>query len=110
VAIEIHDSLHPDKKAAIRSCVNDEKSERCLLAERAFLAKLEGGCSIPVFGLASLDGPNISLTAGIISLDGSERIIRKAFGKDPLALGQSVANEILEAGGDKILAEIKNQL
>ncbi len=110
IAIEIHSSLPSDKREAVRHCINDEKSEKCLLAERAFLAKLEGGCSIPVFGLATLEGTDVSLTAGIISLDGSERIIRKAIGQDPLVLGQSLASEILNAGGDKILMEIKNQL
>ena len=35
---------------------------------------MDGGCSIPVFGLAQLNGEEIQMKGGIISLDGKQRI------------------------------------
>ena len=54
VALECAVSLNPEKKARIRELCNHAETEQQLLAERAFLRRLQGGCSIPVFGLASI--------------------------------------------------------
>lgn len=110
VAVETHASLSQEKRAAIRALVNDEPTERRLLAERAFLAKLEGGCSIPVFALAQLQGGELTISGGIVSLDGSERIVKTLKGNDPNALGRQLADEVLAAGGDRILAAIRQAL
>ncbi|MFY0605647.1 MAG: hydroxymethylbilane synthase [Cyclobacteriaceae bacterium] len=110
VAIESHRLLDPDKKAAIRQCLNHADTEERLLAERAFLAELEGGCSIPVFGFAQKSGDELNMVAGIVSLDGSHRIVKEKSGNNPAQLGAELATEILSAGGDKILAEIRKQL
>ena len=84
-------------------------SETCLLAERAFLKKLEGGCSIPAFGYAVLDGEEIILTAGLASLDGSKilRTTEKGSMQDPEELGKRVGEYILQNGGREMLAEIR---
>ncbi len=56
--------------------MNDEKTENCIRAERAFLKTLQGGCSIPAFGYAQYEDDDlISLKAGIISLDG-HRVVK----------------------------------
>ncbi len=109
IAIESATSLAPEKIREIRACLNNPVSETCLLAERAFLKKLEGGCSIPAFGHAILDGDEITLTAGLASLDGS-RILRtteKGPAQDPEALGKMVGEYILKNGGREMLAEIR---
>ena len=54
VALECAVSLNPEEKARIRELCNHAETEQQLLAERAFLRRLQGGCSIPVFGLASV--------------------------------------------------------
>ena len=76
IAIEVFDSIDQNLKEKIRECVNHPETEVVLTAERAYLRKLEGGCSIPAFALAECDGPSLRLTAGLISLDG-RRLIRK---------------------------------
>ena len=55
LAIEAHINLDKEKRSIIREVVNHAETERILLAERAFLRKLEGGCSIPVFANAHLE-------------------------------------------------------
>ncbi len=110
IVVETHKKLSFEKKEIIRRWVNHEETEYCLRTERAFLKKLEGGCSIPSFGYAWLDGSTVNLKAGIISLDGSEivKIKRAAPVEDGKDLGKSVAQEVLALGGDKILREIRD--
>ena len=113
VAIQVaHDTLSNDKKTLVRTACNDKRSECVLLAERSFLKKIDGGCSIPVFGHAIIVENELKLSAGIISLDGQEIIRIEKIGaiSSPEDLGEVVANELLSKGGDKILKEIKNQL
>ncbi len=112
VAIEVHESLSKEKKDLIRFCVNHKATEQCLLAERAYLRYMEGGCSIPVFGLATLSGANIELEAGIISLDGTKRISVHLTDSAANAekLGTLMAKQVLAQGGDKILRKIKETL
>lgn len=110
IAIESHVSLSREKREKIRSLINHPATESRLLAERAFLKRLEGGCSIPVFALAHNDGDHIVIEGGIVSLDGQTRIVKTAKGKNPAIVGNELAEELLNAGGDVILKNIKSQL
>ena len=112
VAIEVAETLPTDKQQAIRKLTNHEPTEACLKAERSFLRRLEGGCSIPVFGLATWQGAQISLTGGIISLDG-QQILRQTVTAPPIEseqLGQQLAGSILAQGGDVLLQTIRQNL
>ncbi|BHH85120.1 hydroxymethylbilane synthase [Desulforhopalus sp. 52FAK] len=113
IAIEVASSLAPEKMQQVRDCLNNKKSEICLLAERAFLKKLEGGCSIPAFGYATLsdDGKEISLTAGLANLDGSIILRKTEIGSadNPEALGMSVGDYVLQNNGKEMLLEIRRQ-
>src|SRR6187551_1267817 len=112
VAIECHKKLSFDKKEIIQRWVNHPVTENCIRTERAFLKKLQGGCSIPSFGYAHYDGDLITLKAGIISLDGQQvvKVKRSASPGDAKELGESVASEVLRKGGTEILSEIRKQL
>lgn len=113
IAIEAADSLAIDKINAIRQLTNHSLTESCLLAERAFLARLEGGCSIPSFALAQwTDDKTIELTGGLVSLDGSQ-LLRENFTSAPeeaSSLGHELAESILAQGGDVLLADIRAKL
>ncbi len=113
VAIQIaHETLSAEKTAIIRNACNEENTEKAVLAERSFLRKLEGGCSIPVFGHAIHNDGVVSMNAGIISLDGGTLIEIEGVcnAEDTERLGDILAEELLEKGGDKILKEIKEAL
>jgi len=112
VAIECAVNLDADIKGKIRSLLNHPHTEKQLLAERAFLKRLQGGCSIPVFGLAQYDAETdtISMTGGIISLDGKEIIKEVLSGLNPEEVGFALADKILDLGGGRILQEIKANL
>lgn len=112
IAIECHKKLSFEKKEIIQRWVNDVSTEACIRTERAFLKTLEGGCSVPSFGYAWLEGGIVTLKAGIISLDGQEviKIKRSAPVDDGKDLGKSIANEVLAKGGDRILSEIRRKI
>lgn len=111
VAIQAAPTTIGQKKVDfIRMAVNDTESELCVGAERAYLRQLEGGCSIPVFGNAILRDDVITLKGGIVSLDGQEMIVKELSGKDPETLGVAFSKLVAEAGGDRILKEIKETL
>lgn len=113
IAIEVASTLDPEKVQKVRGCLNNKKSEICLLAERAFLKKLEGGCSIPAFGYATLsaDGTEVTLTAGLASLDGATILRKSETGSaaDPETIGASVGEYVLEHNGKEMLLEIRRQ-
>ena len=111
VAIEVNENLDSTRKNAVRAALNHTETESCLLAERAFLKTMDGGCSIPVFGLATLEGDALHLTGGIISLDGNQTIRKNQSGTiaDGPLLGHRLAEEVLQSGGAAILESIKSQ-
>lgn len=112
IAIEISDNIDPKKVDLIRQYVNHADTEFCLLAERAFLRKLEGGCSIPAFALATLAGDQLTIKGGLISLDGQEAVQETLSGQksDATALGNQLGDLVLKNGGAPILKSIKENL
>ncbi|GAB3235823.1 hydroxymethylbilane synthase [Algoriphagus aestuariicola] len=109
VAIEAAKSLDPALRVQIIAACNHSETEVRLNAERAYLRVLEGGCSIPVFALASLEEGKVKLKGGIVSLDGKERIALEVSGEKSHAekLGEELAERVFAAGGKSILEQIK---
>jgi hydroxymethylbilane synthase len=81
-------------------------------AERGFLARIEGGCQVPIAGHATVEGGEVVLRALVASLDGT-RVIR-AERSGPFAearrMGAAVAEELLSKGADAILRECEGKL
>ncbi len=109
IAIEATCYLDEDIREKIRQLVNHAETESRLLAERAFLRTLRGGCSVPVFALASLQQNNLELRGGVISLDGKAMIRDSVSGPASAAeqLGEQLAQRIIAQGGNAILDEIR---
>jgi hydroxymethylbilane synthase len=81
-------------------------------AERALLARLEGGCQVPVGALASFSGESLSLDAYVGDVDGSAGLRRRGSAAvadegAARALGVRVAEELLAAGARPILARLR---
>jgi hydroxymethylbilane synthase len=112
VTIEVYKELQEDKKQAVRKAVNHAQTEIRLLAERAFLRKLQGGCSVPVYALANLlSDEELEITGGVIALDGETRINLTEKGHPNAAetIGNLLAERVIAAGGARILKEIKGE-
>ncbi len=85
--------------------INNELAYRAVLTERAYLERLGAGCDAPVGAYATVDPDSLEITleALIASDDGSRILRRSACGDEPLALGRSLADELVLAysGGVK---------
>jgi hydroxymethylbilane synthase len=85
----------------------DPDADAAVRAERALLAELHGGCSVPVGALAVRLSGIIVLTAQVTSLDGSDRACGAVTGTDPEATGAVLAALLRERGSDAILAAVR---
>lgn len=112
LAVEIATSLSAEKKSRIREIINDPTTEIKVKAERAYLRKLKGGCSIPAFANAQIQDNSIVLQAGIFSLNGKDFINKSVTGSmnNPESLGKKLGEEILNDGGAEILEKINKEL
>ncbi|NML67413.1 hydroxymethylbilane synthase [Hymenobacter sp. RP-2-7] len=110
IAVECSRFLDDELKNKIKLALDHPDTHRCLLAERAFLRTMEGGCSIPSFALATLtDAGHISLHGGLVSLGGEEYVdtVQTAPAAQAEGLGMAVAERVLGSGGAAIMASIR---
>ena len=112
LALEASVHLDPEIRAKIRDICNHKTSEDCLKAERSFLKIMEGGCSVPIFALASIKGEELQLQGGIVSLDGKDELKDSETRtiENSSSTGEILAKRILGNGGKEILTKIKEQL
>jgi hydroxymethylbilane synthase len=106
VAVEIRDGDARVRDVVAR--IDDAIAAAALVAERALVETLGGGCQTPVGALASpVDGGQLELVAGVFALDGS-RAVRgraRAVRDEAAALGARVGAQLLRDGAGEILAE-----
>jgi hydroxymethylbilane synthase len=103
MAVEIRNE--DSEIAAMMPALNDETTEACVEAERAFLRSLEGGCQVPIGGFAVLEKGKIFLQGFVGSLNG-EKIIRDSTRgrvSDAENLGRNLAEKCLRRGAAEIL-------
>ncbi len=81
-----------------------------VLTERAMNKALEGGCQVPIasYSVISPDGKEVHLHGLVGAVDGSEIIESDITGpvEHGEALGNTLAQELLSRGADKILAQV----
>ncbi|MDD9819419.1 MAG: hydroxymethylbilane synthase [Nitrospira sp.] len=85
--------------------LHDRPTAIAVSAERAFLKRLEGGCQVPIAGHAVVENQTVNLEGLVASLDGRCVIRDQIEGpvEEAHALGTSLANRVLNAGGKQIL-------
>lgn len=88
--------------------LHHEPTACCVQAERAFLARVGGGCQVPVAAHAVLKGETILLDA-LIGYPSGEAVYRdhsQGHKNDVVELGTQLAERLLDQGGKKILEEL----
>ena len=88
--------------------LRDDDTICCTEAERSFLARVEGGCQVPVGVYATAKGDGLKVEAVIASLDG-QRFYRgdvNGTRRDAAKLGENLAEKLLDEGGAEILKEL----
>jgi len=88
--------------------LDDPDSHVRIDAERGLLAGLGGGCQVPIGALAVIDHGQVSIKAGVFSLDGKAAVKDETAGpkKSANALGRKLAESILKKGGRLILDDL----
>lgn len=97
----------------ILSTVGDVTVDREIRAERALLAELHGGCSVPVGAHGeTLPGGDIRLFGQVSSLDGREQISGALVGPsaEPEKLGAALAATLIDQGARSILDAVRAAL
>lgn len=95
--------------------LNHQDTHDCVLAERAFLAGLEGGCQVPIAAFATLSGADASLLTleGLVADTRGARVIRQsmtASRTQASALGLNLAEAVKAAGGAALLHELYEEI
>lgn len=91
--------------AALARAIDDPATREAVSAERAFLARLGGGCHLPAGVLARRDGPVLVVAGGVASPEGSGSVLAEVRGDPARAavLGRDLAEMVLARGGRAIL-------
>jgi hydroxymethylbilane synthase len=103
-AATLHD--HP-LRGLVRRVLNHGPTERSVLAERAMLRTLEGGCRVPVGAISAVRGTVVRLRGVVVSPDGALVYRGEAEGKEPEEVGERLARDLLEQGAAVVLGEIR---
>jgi hydroxymethylbilane synthase len=93
---------------ALLGPLRDPEAESCCAAERAFLARLGGGCQVPLAAHAEVKQERLRLTGVAVSLDAARAVrgVEEGPQEDAAALGTALAEKLLSQGAREILAAI----
>lgn len=94
--------------AASRSVVaplDDATTHTAVLAERALLRSLGGGCQVPIGASAAVRDGSLRLRAAVLAPDGRQRLEAEQEGPAEHAesIGQQLAGRLLQDGADRLL-------
>jgi hydroxymethylbilane synthase len=94
--------------AGLFQALDDARTRAEVTCERAFAARLEGGCSVPLGCLARTDGNGLVAAGFLGHPEGHDSLRDRVSGgvTEAESLGVELAEAILHAGGDALLEEI----
>lgn len=102
--------IHKDNNFAeeLLQALHHIETYQAVLAERALLKALEGGCQVPIGAFAEVKSNGLYLDALVGAIDGSITFRKKMKGtkREPEKLGKLLAKDLLKAGAKKILEEV----
>jgi hydroxymethylbilane synthase len=105
-ALGIETRIADDKVNQYLSIIDHEATHMSIMAERAFLRRLEGGCQVPIGAWGSvMDGETLTLKGFVGDLDGRKLIKGGIDGEMGKAqeIGMALAESLLSGGADEIL-------
>ncbi len=107
-ALGLESRIADDEINAMIDFFNHPETSCAVVAERALLRRLEGGCQVPIAAYGTVEGEKLSLTGFVASVDGVQSLKKSIEGhvSDAEALGTSLADDLLIMGAGKILNEV----
>jgi hydroxymethylbilane synthase len=93
------------------AALDDAPTRLAAEAERALLARLEGGCQVPLGAFATVAADTLSLRAQVCALDGSGALRVEGTGpatrQGAATLGAQLAERLLAQGAARLIGELR---
>ena len=107
-AIAIESRTRDQEAAEILEKMDDPETRTAIIAERALLKTLQGGCQVPLGAWARFERGELIMEAVVCSVDGAQYVRKKATAPADQAaqLGEHMARELIEGGARSILDEV----
>jgi hydroxymethylbilane synthase len=88
--------------------LDDAETRTAIIAERALLSALQGGCQVPLGAWARIERGELVMDAVVCSVDSAQYIRRRLTAPKDQAvqLGQQMAQILMENGAKEILEEV----
>jgi hydroxymethylbilane synthase len=110
-AIAVECRLKDTEAGDLLAPLDDAETRTAIIAERALLSALQGGCQVPMGAWARIERSELLLDACVCSLDGAQYVKQRATAPPDQAvqLGEHMARVLIEAGAQSILEEVSRQ-
>ena len=110
-AIAVECRLKDTEAGDLLAPLDDAETRTAIIAERALLSVLQGGCQVPMGAWARIERSELLLDACVCSVDGAQYVKQHATAAPDQAaqLGEHMARLLIEAGARSILEEVSRQ-
>jgi hydroxymethylbilane synthase len=110
-AIAVECRLADSEAADVLSVLDHAETRTAIIAERALLSALQGGCQVPLGAWARFERGEFVMDATVCSADGLQCVKHHITGPADQAagIGQEMARRLIEAGAGSILEEVSRQ-
>jgi hydroxymethylbilane synthase len=108
-AIAIESRVADRDASEILEKLDDPETRTAIIAERALMAAMQGGCQVPLGAWARMERGELVMEAVVCSVDGLQYVRQKAGAPPDQAaqLGERMAQMLIEGGARGILDEVK---
>jgi len=110
-AIAVECRLRDTEAGDLLAPLDDAETRSAIIAERALLSALHGGCQVPMGAWARIERGELLMDACICSVDGAQYVKQHAVAPPEQAaqLGEHMGRLLVEAGAQTILEEVSRQ-
>jgi hydroxymethylbilane synthase len=110
-AIAVECRLKDTEAGDLLAPLDDAETRTAIIAERALLGAMHGGCQVPMGAWGRIERGELVLEACVCSVDGVQYVKQRATAPPDQAaqLGEHMARLLIEAGAQSILEEVSRQ-
>lgn len=110
-AIAVECRLKDGEAEKLLAPLDDAETRAAIIAERALLGALHGGCQVPMGAFARVEHGQLVMDACVCSVDGTHFVKQHAAASPDQAaqLGEHMAQLLIEGGAQPILEEVARQ-
>jgi len=101
VGIEFRET--DDRIRELLASLHHDATATRVVAERAVVRRLDGGCDVPIAAFAEWEGDSLWLRARVGAADGTQLLEAEARGSDAEQLGAGVAEMLLSQGAEGLI-------